>query len=118
MDLYFPECPQLLLREGPQLGDFSANVRNSFSANIRNFFSAAPQLILAVTSLTTPALLSASLAALLPSSLFHIGGDEVQYQCWRTDPRMSAYLNPEESTIGTTAEMSTAELSAAEFLGC
>lgn len=29
---------------------------------------------------------------MLPNKLFHIGGDEVQYQCWRTDPKMAAYL--------------------------
>ena len=32
------------------------------------------------------------LTALLPNAHFHIGGDEVQYQCWRTDPDMTAYL--------------------------
>jgi hexosaminidase len=32
------------------------------------------------------------MASLLPSKLFHIGGDEVQYQCWESDPKMVAYL--------------------------
>ena len=36
--------------------------------------------------------LLAELAALLPNALFHVGGDEVQYQCWDTDPRMVSYL--------------------------
>ena len=29
---------------------------------------------------------------MLPSSLFHIGGDEVQCQCWESSPKMTAYL--------------------------
>ena len=32
------------------------------------------------------------LVTLLPNALFHIGGDEVQYQCWKSDPLMVAYL--------------------------
>ena len=32
------------------------------------------------------------LTALLPNAHFHIGGDEVQYQCWASDEQMVRYL--------------------------
>ena len=32
------------------------------------------------------------LTDMLPSSMFHIGGDEVQYQCWQSSPKIVAYL--------------------------
>ena len=38
------------------------------------------------------------LTELLPNQLFHIGGDEVQYQCWSTDPAMVAYLSHRNMT--------------------
>ena len=38
------------------------------------------------------------LVALLPNALFHLGGDEVQYQCWESDPEMVAYLKSRKMT--------------------
>ena len=32
------------------------------------------------------------LTDMLPSTMFHIGGDEVQYQCWESSPKIVAYL--------------------------
>ena len=32
------------------------------------------------------------LTALLPNTMFHLGGDEVQYQCWESSPKMVEYL--------------------------
>lgn len=32
------------------------------------------------------------LTDMLPSAMFHIGGDEVQYQCWESSPKIVAYL--------------------------
>ena len=38
------------------------------------------------------------LTDMLPSTLFHIGGDEVQYQCWDSSPKMTAYLKQRNMT--------------------
>jgi hypothetical protein len=38
------------------------------------------------------------LTAILPNSLFHIGGDEVQYQCWQSSPTIVAYLKQRNIT--------------------
>jgi len=32
------------------------------------------------------------LTAMLPNTLYHLGGDEVQYQCWADSPAMVSYL--------------------------
>eukprot|EP00038_Savillea_parva_P010581 m.191273 g.191273 ORF g.191273 m.191273 type:complete len:644 (+) comp18295_c0_seq1:40-1971(+) len=32
------------------------------------------------------------LTTILPFAMFHIGGDEVQYQCWSSSPKIVAYL--------------------------
>lgn len=38
------------------------------------------------------------LTAVLPNTLFHIGGDEVQYQCWSSSDVMVAYLKSRNIT--------------------
>ena len=38
------------------------------------------------------------LTEMLPNSMYHLGGDELQFQCWSTSPTMTSYLKQRNMT--------------------